>query len=116
MEDEAPVRAIAARALAEAGYRVLEAESGGQALELLRRSGDRPALVLTDVVMPGMSGSDLAAAIERLAPGTRVLFTSGYTDGEILRRGLLEPGAEFLPKPFSPEALVKAVRGRAAVS
>ena len=115
VEDEAHVRKIAARALAEAGFRVLEAESGDQALDLLK-NGDRPAVVLTDVVLPGMSGSDLAAAIERVAPGTRVLFTSGYPDGEILRRGLLEPGVAFLAKPFSPEALVKAVRGRAATS
>jgi CheY-like chemotaxis protein len=112
VEDEAPVRAIAARALMDVGYRVLEAESGAVAIELLRRSPTRPALVLTDVVMPGMSGSELAAAVGRLAPGTPVLFTSGYTDGEILRRGLLEPGADFLPKPFSPEALVRAVRVR----
>jgi PAS domain S-box-containing protein len=115
VEDDGPVRAIAARALAEVGYRVLEAESGMAAVELLRRSGVRPALVLTDVVMPGMSGSELAAAVGRLAPGTPVLFTSGYTDGEILRRGLLEPGADFLAKPFSPEALVRAVRIRTAV-
>jgi PAS domain S-box-containing protein len=116
VEDEAPVRAIAARVLADVGYRVLEAESGAMAIELLRRSPDRPALVLTDVVMPGMSGSELAAAVGRLAPGTPVLFTSGYTDGEILRRGLLEPGADFLPKPFSPEALVRAVRVRTAAA
>jgi two-component system, cell cycle sensor histidine kinase and response regulator CckA len=115
VEDDGPVRAIAARALAEVGYRVLEAESGMAAVELLRRSGVRPALVLTDVVMPGMSGSELAAAVGRLAPGTPVLFTSGYTDGEILRRGLLEPGADFLAKPFSPEALVRAVRIRTAI-
>ncbi len=112
VEDDGPVRAIAARTLADVGYRVLEAESGAMAIELLRRSVDRPVLVLTDVVMPGMSGSELATAVARLAPGTPVLFTSGYTDGEILRRGLLEPGADFLPKPFSPEALVRAVRVR----
>jgi PAS domain S-box-containing protein len=115
VEDDAPVRAIAVRALMEGGYRVIEAESGARALELLSRSVDRPVLVLTDVVMPGMSGSELAVAVARLAPGIRVLFTSGYTDGEILRRGLLEPGADFLPKPFSPEALVQAVRLRTAV-
>jgi nitrogen-specific signal transduction histidine kinase/CheY-like chemotaxis protein len=112
VEDEAQVRTIAARSLSEAGYRVLVAENGEQALELLSRNGDRPALALVDVVMPGMSGSELAVEIGRLAPGVPVLFTSGYTDGEILRRGLLEPGAAFLAKPFSPEALVRAVRGR----
>jgi CheY-like chemotaxis protein len=111
VEDDAQVRAIAARALEEAGYRVLVAENGERALELLGGNGDPPALVLADVVMPGMSGSELAVTLARLAPGVPVLFTSGYTDGEILRRGLLKPGAAFLAKPFSPEGLVKAVRG-----
>jgi PAS domain S-box-containing protein len=113
VEDDAAVRAFAARALAEEGYRVIEAESGDRALELLRAEGHRPAIVLTDVVMPGMTGSELADAVSRLRPGTPVLFTSGYPDEEILRRGLLDPGAAFLPKPFSPEALVRAVRVRA---
>jgi FixJ family two-component response regulator len=61
-----------------------------------------------------MGGSDLAEEVARLVPGVPILFTSGYTDAEILRRGLLEPGAEFLPKPFSPEGLVQAVRARIA--
>jgi PAS domain S-box-containing protein len=112
VEDEAQVRTIAARALADAGYRVLEADSGSRALEILRLNGTRPALVLVDVVMPGMSGSDLAAELAQIVPGVPVLFTSGYTDGEILRRGLLEPGAAFLAKPFSPEQLVRAVQAR----
>jgi PAS domain S-box-containing protein len=116
VEDEAQVRTIAARALTEAGYRVLEAESGARALEIVRHNGDRPALVLVDVVMPGMSGSELALELAQVAPGVPVLFTSGYTDGEILRRGLLEPGAAFLAKPFSPEGLVGAVRARIGTS
>jgi len=116
VEDDAPVRAFAARALTEEGYRVLEAESGGHALELLRSGGHRPAIVLTDVVMPGMTGAELADAVSQLAPGTPVLFTSGYPDEEILRRGLLEPGVAFLPKPFSPEALVRAVRVKTRAS
>ena len=108
VEDDAQVRAIAARALGEAGYRVVEAESGARAVELLG-NGTRPALVLADVVMPGMNGPEVAGRVAQMAPGTPVLFTSGYTDGEILRRGLLEPGVAFLAKPFSPEALVHAV-------
>jgi CheY-like chemotaxis protein len=112
VEDEAQVRTIAARALTEAGYRVLEAETGARALEIVRGNGGRPALVLVDVVMPGMSGSALALELAQVVPGVPILFTSGYTDGEILRRGLLDPGAAFLPKPFSPEALVRAVRTR----
>jgi PAS domain S-box-containing protein len=112
VEDEAQVRTIAARALTEAGYRVLEAETGARALEIVRGNGGRPALVLVDVVMPGMSGSALALELAQVVPGVPILFTSGYTDGEILRRGLLDPGAAFLAKPFSPEALVRAVRTR----
>ncbi len=112
VEDDAPVRDIAARALEEGGYRVLVAENGRHALELLDRHTERPALVLTDLVMPEMSGSELASAVARVAPGTPVLFTSGYPDGEILRRGLLAPGAAFLAKPFSPDALVRAVQAR----
>jgi CheY-like chemotaxis protein len=105
---------VAARALSEAGYRVLVAESGARALEMVSQNGNHPALALVDVVMPGLSGSELAAELARIIPGTRVLFTSGYTDGEIFRRGLLEPGAAFLAKPFSPEALVRAVHATLA--
>jgi two-component system cell cycle sensor histidine kinase/response regulator CckA len=66
-------------------------------------------LLLTDVVMPGSSGRELADRIIELRPGTPVLFTSGYTDGEVERRGLVRPEAAFLQKPFTPEALVRAV-------
>ncbi len=112
VEDEESVRRTAARGLAESGYRVLEADSGRRALELVTQSPDRIALLLTDVVMPGMSGRELAAAVGELIPGIPVLFTSGYTDSDIMRRGLLEPGAAFLPKPFTVAALVRAVRER----
>jgi CheY-like chemotaxis protein len=114
VEDEEQVRTVAARALTEAGYTVLVAESGERALEMTRDNGNRPVLALVDVVMPGLSGSELAAELARIIPGTRVLFTSGYTDGEILRRGLLEPGAAFLAKPFSPSALIRAVHAALA--
>ncbi|HEX6615281.1 MAG TPA: MASE1 domain-containing protein [Gemmatimonadales bacterium] len=109
VEDEIAVREIAARTLAEHGHRVLEAASGAQAVELLR-AGRRPALVLSDVVMPGMTAPELAAMVAKLAPGTRMLFTSGHADTDMVRRGLIEPGVAFLPKPFSPEGLVRAVR------
>ena len=109
VEDDEPVRTIAARVLTEAGYQVLAAESGPRALELLG-GGARPALVLTDVVMPGMNGSELAARVLEMVPETPVLFTSGYTVGEILKRGLLKPGVVFIPKPFQPDGLLRAVR------
>jgi CheY-like chemotaxis protein len=70
--------------------------------------------VLTDVVMPEMSGRELAERLALLLPGTPVLFTSGYADGEIFRRGLLAPQADLLDKPFSPDAVVRAVRERLA--
>jgi PAS domain S-box-containing protein len=121
VEDDARVREIARRALEDAGYRVLEAETGDQALECVARARDRIAMVLTDVVMPGMSGPELARRVGEVAPGTRVLLMSGYPDGEIGRRGLLAPEAGFIQKPFTPEALVRMVRrtippeGRSAV-
>jgi PAS domain S-box-containing protein len=111
-EDEEQVRKVAARALTEAGYRVLEAANGREALEQVARAPAPVRLVLTDVVMPEMSGRELADRLALLLPGTPVLFTSGYTDGEIRRRGLLTPQSEFLDKPFTPDAVVRAVRER----
>jgi FixJ family two-component response regulator len=74
------------------------------------RSPEPLALVLTDVVLPGMSGPDLARRVTEVAPGTPVLLTSGYPDREIDRRGLLTEGAAFIQKPFTPEALIRLVR------
>jgi PAS domain S-box-containing protein len=109
VEDDQMVRYMMKRALGEAGYQVLEAASAEEALETMVRRNPEISLVLTDVVMPGRGGRELAETIEELRPGTPVLFTSGYTDGEIERRGLLRPDAAFLQKPFTPEALVRAV-------
>lgn len=114
VEDETSVRSVMRRALEDAGYYVLEAGGSAEALEVLTRHSGPVSLVLTDVVMPGNSGPELAHRIEELVPHMPVLFTSGYPDGEISRRGLLEPGAVFLQKPFSPAALVAAVRDRLA--
>ena len=110
VEDDARVREMARRALEGAGYRVVEAETGDEALEVVARATDRVALVLTDVVMPGMSGPALARRMTGVAPGTPVLLMSGYPDGEIGRRGLLAPDASFIQKPFTPEALLQTVR------
>ena len=114
VEDEEQVRTVAGRALKDAGYRVREASSGQEALEILAAANERIALVLTDVVMPGMSGRELAASMAKTTPATPVLFISGYTDGEIVRRGLLSPDAVFVQKPFTPSGLVKAVKERLA--
>ncbi|HEU5171829.1 MAG TPA: MASE1 domain-containing protein [Gemmatimonadales bacterium] len=110
VEDESSVRQVARRTLEDAGYAVVEAHSGPDALELLTRATKPIRLVLTDVVMPGMSGRELGARVAALAPGTPVLFMSGYTNGEIVRRGLLDAETAFLQKPFTPEALVTVVR------
>jgi signal transduction histidine kinase/CheY-like chemotaxis protein len=112
VEDEAQVRYMMKRALEDAGYGVLDAASASEALDVAKRTRDKISLVLTDVVMPGRNGRELADDIEKLLPGTPMLFTSGYTDGEIERRGLLSPGAAFIQKPLSPAALIRAVRQR----
>jgi PAS domain S-box-containing protein len=112
VEDDEGVRWMTRRILADAGYQVLEASDGSSALELLVQDGAAVRLVVTDVVMPGMSGRELADQVAKLRPGIPVLFTSGYTDGEIVRRGLLEPGAAFVQKPFDPDTIVRIVRQR----
>ena len=112
VEDDEGVRRITRRALEEGGYQVMEAANGLAALDLVTSTSVRIGLVLTDVVMPGMSGRDLAERIAELRPGTPVLFTSGYTDGEIVRRGLLHPEAAFIQKPFAPDAILRIVRER----
>src|SRR5664279_3093615 len=108
VEDQADVRKYAAAALKEYGYRVIPAANAGEALLLCQR--ERVDLVLTDVVMPNVSGRELAERLEKLQPGIKVLFMSGYTDNVIEQRGVLEKGAGFIQKPFSPEELARKVR------
>jgi PAS domain S-box-containing protein len=110
VEDEDAVRSIMKRSLEEAGYRVIEAATSAEAVERFSEATGPISLLLTDVVMPGGSGRELADLIADLRPGIPVLFTSGYTDGDIQRRGLLTPGMAFLQKPVTPGALVRAVQ------
>jgi CheY-like chemotaxis protein len=110
-EDEPAVRAIIARSLRGYGYTVVEARDGAHALELAERAPAPPDLVVADVVMPGMGGKPLAEEVSRRWPGTPVLFTSGYTGADAVRRGLLDEGREFMQKPLEPEALAERVRG-----
>src|SRR5213083_3074813 len=109
-EDEPAVRAIAQQVLERQGYTVLAAPSGADALALAAQHGATIHLLLTDVVMPGMSGRDLADRLTAQRPGIRVLYISGYTDNAIVRHGMLEPGLAYLQKPFRPDALVRKVR------
>jgi PAS domain S-box-containing protein len=110
VEDDEAVRQIARRALESVGHEVLEAANGADALALLNRATPPIRLALIDLVLPGMSGPDLAQRVAELAPGTRVIFTSGYPEGEIARRGLLAPETAFIQKPFTPETLIRTVR------
>src|SRR5438874_7581382 len=110
VEDAAPVRTLARRRLEARGYQVIDAADGPKALELSRRhSGVIDALV-TDVVMPGMSGRELAERLAPTRPEMKVLYTSGYTDDAIVRQGVLSAGAAFLQKPFVPDTLARKVR------
>ncbi|ODT04895.1 MAG: hypothetical protein ABS52_01715 [Gemmatimonadetes bacterium SCN 70-22] len=110
VEDDASVRAIAARALRAHGFTVLEAGDGVQALEVARGYGGEIHVVVTDVVMPRMGGKELAARLAEERPRTRVLFASGYTRNAIVHQGVLEVGRNFLQKPYVPATLAQKVR------
>jgi CheY-like chemotaxis protein len=110
VEDESSIRTLARKALESAGYRVVEAKSGPDALELVRGSGDPIHLLLTDLVMPAMAGSELASRLLESRPELRILYVSGYTDDSVVRHGLLDHRHHFLPKPFTPQVLRRKVR------
>ena len=110
VEDEEAVRGMTARLLESEGYKVLTARDGAEALEAIRSEIGRLDLVIMDAAMPSMNGRELAAQLQELRPGLPVLFMSGYTDDEMVRRGLIEPDHPFLSKPFTLEILAGAVR------
>jgi PAS domain S-box-containing protein len=110
VEDEVMVRQMVARILLRAGYQVLAAADGREALQLVEQHPHRISLVITDVVMPGMNGRDLSTRLSNLRPDLPVLFISGYPDEVMITRSLLEPGSPFLHKPFAPELLTAKVR------
>ena len=109
-EDQNEVRALAKKTLARYGYTVLEAQSGAEALTLLEQHPGPIHLLLTDVVMPRMSGRQLVERVSPLRPEMKVLFMSGYTDDAIVHHGVLEGGLPFLQKPFAPAGLARKVR------
>ena len=110
VEDEEAVRRLVRRVLEDAGYRVLEAQSPAQALRLCQHHPEPIDLMLTDVVMPFMSGRELASRAAALRPQMRVLYVSGYMEDVMARHGVLEPEIAFLGKPFGPEELTRKVR------
>jgi CheY-like chemotaxis protein len=109
-EDEVDVRHVLVEVLSGLGYRVLEAEDGEQALDVLRRVGSAVDLVVTDVVMPRLGGRELYRAARALAPRVRFLFSSGYSDGvEHLPEGR-DGDTAFIAKPYGIDALARRVR------
>jgi two-component system, cell cycle sensor histidine kinase and response regulator CckA len=110
VEDELVVRRLVAEILESNGYSVLQAGDGPSALELLRRHTGPLDLLVTDVVMPGMSGPAVAGAVAAMRPRAHVLYISGYTDSAVGHHGVLEPGIAFLQKPFNADELSRKVR------
>jgi signal transduction histidine kinase/CheY-like chemotaxis protein len=109
VEDEGPVRALIARALAEEGLTVVSAEDGAVAIRLLEETAMPPALVITDLVMPWVNGRQVSDALRARYPDVPVLFMSGYASDDVVRRGLMPEKADFLQKPFTPAELVQAI-------
>lgn len=110
VEDEDAVRKLLTHVLRKRGYSVLEAANAEDALRFFDGSGDEIRLVLTDMVMPRMSGRELAEQILRIRPDMKVIFMSGYTDDVLVRTGALGPGMSFLQKPLRPDVLAGKIR------
>jgi CheY-like chemotaxis protein len=106
------VRDLVGELLSGLGYRVLTAANGAEAVAVCQRHPGRIDLMLSDVIMPGMSGPDAAARLRTLRPEMKVLYVSGYADNAIARHGRFEPGVSLLLKPFDPAELARAVRRR----
>jgi CheY-like chemotaxis protein len=110
VEDEEEVRKLATKILERQGYRILETFNGDDALLSCERCKSPIHLMLTDIVMPRMSGSELAKLLKPLYPEIKILYMSGYTDNAIVRHGVLEKGVNYIQKPFTMEGLARKVR------
>jgi CheY-like chemotaxis protein len=110
VEDEGILRNLCVQILEQLGYRVLQGSNGTEAIAKAQAYGDRIDLLLTDVVMPGMNGSELATQLVLHNPEMKVLFTSGYTEDVISHHGVLAEGVAFIGKPYTLSALARKVR------
>ncbi len=110
VEDNAGLRALTRKLLEQSGYAVLDACNGDEALAICGREDEKIDLLLTDVVMPGMSGRVLVDRVASQRPKMKVLYTSGYTDDAMAHHGILEEGTAFLQKPYTREVLTQKVR------
>jgi hypothetical protein len=110
VEDSDVVRDVVASMLEGGGLTVVQASGGEEALALARRGDEPIALLMTDIVMPGMSGVELADRMERELPGMRVLFMTGYAEEVVVNQGILGRHREYIGKPFTQEQITKRVR------
>jgi CheY-like chemotaxis protein len=110
VDDDPAVRRVASKVLRRGGYEVLEAEGGEEALAIAEERSDEIALLLTDVVMPGMGGRELSEIVRERHPHVPVLFMSAYTEDEVILRGIRVAEVHFIEKPFTVEGLRAKVR------
>lgn len=110
VEDEKAIRELACRVLGSCGYTVIAAENGAEGVSKALDHSDGLALIVTDVVMPETGGRMLVDTVREFLPHIKALFMSGYTDDEVVRRGVVDGEAEFLQKPFTPVQLAQKVR------
>ena len=110
VEDEEYVRSLVRRSLQSKGYTVLEARNGQDALDVAQQHEGTINLLITDMVMPGMNGRDLAERLTPLRPEMKILYMSGYANDAIMQHGVLDSGSAMLQKPFTSKALANKVR------
>ncbi len=112
VEDEDDVRKVAARSLQYYKYNILEARNAGEAMDICKNYEDKIDLLLTDVILPGTNGKKLSKEILKIIPRIKIIFMSGYTDNAITHYGLLDPGINFIQKPFTMQILNSHPQGK----